>query len=397
MPNHVAHALTVRGPKSELERLIEYTKSPTSAFDFNKIIPMPAELKHTTKGWKQETEEEKNERIAEENRLTSLYGHSNWYDWSCDNWGTKWNAYHGPEASIRPDKEAKLREMSWEERLAFDIPADWYELPDWWGWEGDSELRAGFHTAWSPATPVYEALAEEFPQLLFHYRYADEGGGFVSEEIYEDGRLDVDETYDWESDEGIEIREAVGYYHPEDDEDDIDEDDLAEEAAIQAAEERQIDEYIENEEIRMAEEEAEAEENRRIEAAIEDEEIRRAEEVDEDRYIESLEEDRQIEEAIQEEKIRMAKQKGVDPEFFDQQALADNKFVYSLFGKIGEYRNIPEAEKDDFVQDFLVQHNWTRDGAAELERVARDYGTFFLSNALALAYVLGIEDGDKNF
>jgi len=26
-------------------------------------------------------------------RLTTDYGTADWYDWSCTNWGTKWNAY----------------------------------------------------------------------------------------------------------------------------------------------------------------------------------------------------------------------------------------------------------------------------------------------------------------
>jgi hypothetical protein len=37
--------------------------------------------------------------------------------------------------------------------------------------------------------------------------------------------------------------------------------------------------------------------------------------------------------------------------------------------------------------------HWTPDGAEHLVAVARRYGSFFLRNALALAFALGIEDG----
>jgi len=40
---------------------------------------------------------------------------------------------------------------------------------------------------------------------------------------------------------------------------------------------------------------------------------------------------------------------------------------------------------------------WTPHGAAELERLARAYGSFMLKNALVLSLALGIEDGALGF
>jgi hypothetical protein len=38
--------------------------------------------------------------------------------------------------------------------------------------------------------------------------------------------------------------------------------------------------------------------------------------------------------------------------------------------------------------------DWTQEGASHIAALARDYGSFVLRNATALAISLGIEDGD---
>lgn len=41
--------------------------------------------------------------------------------------------------------------------------------------------------------------------------------------------------------------------------------------------------------------------------------------------------------------------------------------------------------------------SWTPSGADQIVRLARDYGVFMLRNALALAFVMNIEDGELAF
>ena len=41
--------------------------------------------------------------------------------------------------------------------------------------------------------------------------------------------------------------------------------------------------------------------------------------------------------------------------------------------------------------------DWSRRGASEIARLANDYGAFMLRNALAVAIVLGMEDGELGF
>ncbi|MBI1825936.1 MAG: hypothetical protein HY287_12580 [Planctomycetes bacterium] len=50
---------------------------------------------------------------------------------------------------------------------------------------------------------------------------------------------------------------------------------------------------------------------------------------------------------------------------------------------------------DDIIEEKLkTVAEWTPQGAAAVLMLARHYGTFVLSNALALAEALEIEDGD---
>lgn len=70
-------------------------------------------------------------------------GSASWYDWSIANWGTKWNAY------------------------SFSMLED--------------EQAFKFDTAWSPPVPVFEALAERFPNLGIYCASFDEGWGFACE------------------------------------------------------------------------------------------------------------------------------------------------------------------------------------------------------------------------
>lgn len=71
-------------------------------------------------------------------RCLKTYGCASWYDWSVENWGTKWNAY-----------QAK--------RIATD--------------------KVRFQTAWSAPVPVIDALSKRFPEETIRFRWADEDFG----------------------------------------------------------------------------------------------------------------------------------------------------------------------------------------------------------------------------
>src|SRR5687768_12500948 len=82
MPNWVSHNLTVSGPKAELTRFLDecfcIAENGQPRFDFNKLVPMPIEIKCGK------------DCGGRHQNGNSLF--PDWYEWSCENWGTKWNA-----------------------------------------------------------------------------------------------------------------------------------------------------------------------------------------------------------------------------------------------------------------------------------------------------------------
>jgi Ferredoxin-like domain in Api92-like protein len=72
-------------------------------------------------------------------------GFPDWYEWSVENWGTKWNAYH-----LKIDRSER--------------PLEFY-----------------FDTAWSFPVPVFEKIAAAFPQLSFRCTCFDEGWNFAGD------------------------------------------------------------------------------------------------------------------------------------------------------------------------------------------------------------------------
>ena len=76
MPNWTENNVLFVGKKKQLKTLKTMLKSKDNDFDFNNIVPMP---KNIFRGNIGREEEEK-------------YGDNNWYRWSIDNWGTKWNS-----------------------------------------------------------------------------------------------------------------------------------------------------------------------------------------------------------------------------------------------------------------------------------------------------------------
>lgn len=193
MPNHIANQLSFKGNEVRIKELLQFVRREDSDFDFNTIIPLPESLnivsgsatdisiayyKYKTFGIANEFESMLgypwviNEGIRTVDELVKYllssqspmslelgetaykniqnYGHMTWYEWSRENWGTKWNAY------------------------SIDV----------------KDSAVSFDTAWSAPHPVIESLAKKFSDIKIVHKYADEDMGYNTGEIhYENGEI----------------------------------------------------------------------------------------------------------------------------------------------------------------------------------------------------------------
>lgn len=156
MPNHCTNNLSCTSGKNIFEVIKPYltkAKDELPTIDFEKIVPMPAGILESCAGssieeiTKERTPEEREKQKLEEERIHNenieKYGFPTWYEWSIENWGTKWNAYNT---------------IHWDE---VDFESD----------------TMSFQTAWSPPLPVIRALAKLTGES-FRMSYYDEGWMF---------------------------------------------------------------------------------------------------------------------------------------------------------------------------------------------------------------------------
>ena len=136
MPNHVSNEIRIicndEDTYDEFKKLV--VGGDDQEFDFDKIIPQPndinPDLDHNKKDFG--------------HGLTTC--ETDWYNWRCTNWGTKWNAY---EVEIEWDEEYK------------------------------ECIEINFQTAWSPPEGVMTKLREKFPDVSFQCFYDEPGMGIA--------------------------------------------------------------------------------------------------------------------------------------------------------------------------------------------------------------------------
>lgn len=123
MPNWVVNKINLMGNNKENSEILNFIKGKEGYgnIDFNAIIPMPDYIYTGDLG-------------IEEHRK---YGKNNWYDWSIENWGCKWNA---------------SMSCSFAGGVVFETP-------------------------WDSPIPVFKKLTELFPKVDMEMTYADEDMG----------------------------------------------------------------------------------------------------------------------------------------------------------------------------------------------------------------------------
>lgn len=219
MPNHITNILRVTGyeheraPADLIDKVIAAVKGEGpdgAAFDFNRLIPMPPDLNIVSGGatsdalallsdakakemldWPWVTKEgvttiealrellrkrfsqtafargfhDHHDKFGTLDALAKRvksnlekYGATTWYEWCCDHWGTKWNAY--------------------------DVTV---------GKTDDNEVTFHFQTAWSPPMPVLDALAKKFPKAHIRLIWCDEGDDRAHRVYWAKGKREHDE------------------------------------------------------------------------------------------------------------------------------------------------------------------------------------------------------------
>ena len=156
MPNHTQCKIVIEGTKKDLDAFLKKANTKDShgemkEFTFQAFVPMPESIYRGNLG---KEEEEK-------------YGKENcWYDWSIDNWGTKWDCY-----------QTDVHRIS------------------------DKVLVIFLQTAWSPPMPVVKAMSEQFPNLYVSIAYIDEGMAFAGKNTFLNGEEICVEYYtNWDHD-----------------------------------------------------------------------------------------------------------------------------------------------------------------------------------------------------
>lgn len=179
MPNWVRNIVTFDCSDKMFQMIVDHMRGDDGAVDFNKIVPMPADLaiesgSSGNRGYaayaacqeklKNAETPEKKQAIVDEaksglsEREWDLgkryydnerdYGVATWYDWCNQYWGTKWNAC---EATV-------------------------------------GDRRFEFDTAWDGVPDLIRKLSGAFPTVHIMYQYADEDiGRNLSEYEFEDG------------------------------------------------------------------------------------------------------------------------------------------------------------------------------------------------------------------
>lgn len=160
MPLYVRNRVIFNGAKEEVNKIFAFIKGENGAIDFNSIIPSPIGIDKTraTFGGDEDTW-----------MWLMRYGYPSWYEWRCDNWGTKWNAG--------------------------DINTD-----------GEDNNFIEFDTAWNAPFPIIDRLAKNFPNVEIIHKWADEDTAYnCGEHVYRNGTEDYENIPDGGSKEAYEL------------------------------------------------------------------------------------------------------------------------------------------------------------------------------------------------
>jgi len=207
MPNWCDNQVTITGSKSVIDKIEKIVKEEKGAGGLlNFFHPMPKELEDTT-----------SPSSSADKPQPMVDGFDNWYDWRCENWGTKWevNEFYGVDR------------------------------------QGDT-ISFAFSSAWSPPIGAYETfimnMSEQKQDVSVKAYYYEGGCDFMGcwdngdDECYAPSQLKS--TDDWWNDGiGAELDEMFNITES-----------MAEYEAEQEAEKEDVHEYVKGKAMNIGEE-----------------------------------------------------------------------------------------------------------------------------------------------
>jgi len=153
MPNWCGNTLTLT---HEDTAMIVRAKRAFAEGEFlNEFIPVPEDLKIVAGRVGTDDDQAQRDLVAQEEVNLAKHGYSNWYDFCCGEWGTKWDVGDGNGI------------QTWD----------------------DHELVVYFDSAWSPPIRAYERLIDL--GFTVYATYYESGSAYAG--IFEDG---IDDYYD---------------------------------------------------------------------------------------------------------------------------------------------------------------------------------------------------------
>ena len=171
MPNWCSNKLEITGTKKEILKFYQDNKNTKEKqeLDFYKVYPMPDKVYKGQLG------------IEERKR----YNNNNWYDWNCENIGTKWN--------VR-DSSFTIKENIYKKEAFNAIKTIYLK----------TNLQLGqllkkmfisytgyylFDTAWSPPVKWLENISKKYKNINIKLTFIEEGCDFAGFITYENGIL----------------------------------------------------------------------------------------------------------------------------------------------------------------------------------------------------------------
>ena len=159
MPNWCENELRITGPIADRR---QFVNTAGEEFQLNTFIPLPKELLEIHTGGATLEDGRKVSRWKEiggknvevyEMSLKEKYGHSDWYEWSLDNWGTKW------------------------------------DLSEVWIHNHTRSVVYGFNTALAPPIKGILAISRQYPKLRFALKYWECGMGYQGRMEMQNGEI----------------------------------------------------------------------------------------------------------------------------------------------------------------------------------------------------------------